>query len=285
MTSLASRQPYPAALGSAGMAPTATHYRVPPSATTASSSANHNLFTSPTESEFSESYRDNAAESVQDWDESRVGDWLKSIGCGQYVDVFRRNNINGENLMDMDQQMLKEMGIKKIGDRVRIGAQAKVFRNNVYKKASKKSINRVREIASSNIMASLTSCSTPWQHSTASPNSHPLLLPLHDPCTPPASLERHSQRSVCPGKFLLRIHQITDLFSLQRQCPAPIHLSSTRTAHGLECSAITFLPLWIQYERNRTAATSLNHLQVRAGMAAAGARLSKRHKPQDSKVT
>jgi len=75
-----------------------------------------------------------------------VGDWLQSIGCGQYVDVFRRNNINGENLMDMDQQMLKEMGIKKIGDRVRIGAQAKVFRNNVYKKASKKSINRVRII-------------------------------------------------------------------------------------------------------------------------------------------
>ena len=75
-----------------------------------------------------------------------MGDWLQSIGCGQYVDVFRRNNINGENLMDMDQQMLKEMGIKKIGDRVRIGAQAKVFRNNVYKKASKKSINRVRNV-------------------------------------------------------------------------------------------------------------------------------------------
>jgi mitogen-activated protein kinase kinase kinase len=146
MTSLASRQPYPAALGSAGMAPSATHYRVPPSATSAASGTNHNLFTSPTESEFSESYRDNAAESVQDWDEARVGEWLQSIGCGQYVDVFRRNNINGENLMDMDQQMLKEMGIKKIGDRVRIGAQAKVFRNNVYKKASKKSINRVRNI-------------------------------------------------------------------------------------------------------------------------------------------
>ena len=64
------------------------------------------------------------------------------------MDVFRRNNINGENLMDMDQQMLKEMGIKKIGDRVRIGAQAKVFRNNVYKKASKKSINRVRNLQS-----------------------------------------------------------------------------------------------------------------------------------------
>ena len=75
-----------------------------------------------------------------------MGEWLQSIGCGQYVEVFRKNNINGENLMDMDQQMLKEMGIKKIGDRVRIGAQAKVFRNNVYKKASKKSVNRVSNI-------------------------------------------------------------------------------------------------------------------------------------------
>lgn len=168
------------------MAPSTAHYRVPPSNTTAAG-ANHNLFTSPTESEFSESYRDNAAESVQDWDEARVGDWLKSINCAQYVDVFRRNHINGENLMDMDQQMLKEMGIKKIGDRVRIGAQAKVFRNNVYKKASMKSMNRVRfahELANAHI---LTSRSILWRHSMATLNSHLRCLPLHGPCTPPGN--------------------------------------------------------------------------------------------------
>jgi len=141
MATIASRQAYPAPLGSAGM-PSSAHYRMQPSSA-ALSGTNHNMFTSPTESEFSESYRDNAVDSVQDWDEARVGDWLKSINCAQYVDVFRRNNINGENLMDMDQQMLKEMGIKKIGDRVRIGAQAKVFRNNVYKKTSKRTTNRV----------------------------------------------------------------------------------------------------------------------------------------------
>ena len=201
MTSLASRQPYPAALGSAGMAPTATHYRVPPSATPAAGGANHNLFTSPTESEFSESYRDNAAESVQDWDETRVGDWLKSIGCGQYVDVFRRNNINGENLMDMDQQMLKEMGIKKIGDRVRIGAQAKVFRNNVYKKASKKSINRVRiTYRLENHQSILTIGSILWQHLTATPDSHPHPRPPHGHCTLHANQDRHLLRNVCRGK-------------------------------------------------------------------------------------
>lgn len=117
-----------------GMPPNGGHYRAP-----TASAVN---FTSPTESEFSESYKD-VRDSVQDWDETRVADWLKSINFGQYVDIFRKNNINGENLMDIDQATLKEMGIKRIGDRVRIGAQAKVFRNSVYKRTSKRSINRV----------------------------------------------------------------------------------------------------------------------------------------------
>lgn len=53
------------------------------------------------------------------------------------------NHINGENLMEMDQTHLKDMGIKKVGDRVRIGSQAKQLRNKEYKKASKRSSNRV----------------------------------------------------------------------------------------------------------------------------------------------
>ena len=102
----------------------------------------HGVFTSPTESEFSEPSRD-YRDSVLDWDEAQVCEWLRTINCGQYVDVFRRNNINGENLLEMDTIMLKEIGIKKIGDRVRIGAQAKVFRSSVYKRTSRRSINRV----------------------------------------------------------------------------------------------------------------------------------------------
>lgn len=53
------------------------------------------------------------------------------------------NHINGENLMEMDQTHLKDMGIKKVGDRVRIGSQAKQLRNKEYKKASKRTSNRV----------------------------------------------------------------------------------------------------------------------------------------------
>jgi hypothetical protein len=53
------------------------------------------------------------------------------------------NNITGENLMDMDPATLKEMGVKKIGDRVRIGSQAKLFRATVYSRTSKRNMNRV----------------------------------------------------------------------------------------------------------------------------------------------
>ena len=48
--------------------------------------------------------------------------------------------------MEMDQSHLKEIGIKKIGDRVRIGSQIKLFRNREFKKTSRKLINRVSSV-------------------------------------------------------------------------------------------------------------------------------------------
>lgn len=52
------------------------------------------------------------------------------------------NNITGENLMEMDNSTLREMGVNKVGDRIRIGAQAKQFRNSIYRRTSKRSVNR-----------------------------------------------------------------------------------------------------------------------------------------------
>ena len=46
--------------------------------------------------------------------------------------------------MELDQTHLKEMGIKKIGDRVRIRSQANLFRNKEYRRFSKRNTNRVR---------------------------------------------------------------------------------------------------------------------------------------------
>ena len=136
MTTLASRAPYPAPSHPANMAP--AHYRVPNG-----NSAHAGVFTSPTESEFSDSHREGPQDSIVHWDEGRVGEWLRSINCGQWANIFRQNHITGEVLLDIDTATLKEMGINKLGDRVRIGSAAKVFRNAVYKKTSKRSFNRV----------------------------------------------------------------------------------------------------------------------------------------------
>ncbi|KAK3078942.1 hypothetical protein LTS18_006151, partial [Coniosporium uncinatum] len=139
MAMLASKATYPqhsASSGASQYLPNAANYRLQPNA----SRDNHGFFASPTESEFSEHY--DTPNSVRTWDEDRVGEWLRSINCVQYVELFKKNNINGENLMEMDQTHLKEMGIKKVGDRVRIGSQAKLFRNKEYKRQSQRVNNR-----------------------------------------------------------------------------------------------------------------------------------------------
>jgi SAM domain (Sterile alpha motif) len=97
-------------------------------------------FASPTESEFSDA---EGPESAKNWDEERVCDWLRSINCGEYEKLFRKNNINGENLLEMDKAVLQEMGIDKIGDRVRLFLGIKKLRTKAY--ANQKKRNRVSE--------------------------------------------------------------------------------------------------------------------------------------------
>jgi mitogen-activated protein kinase kinase kinase len=95
-------------------------------------------FASPTESEFSDV---EGPESAKNWDEERVCDWLVSVNCGDYEKLFRKNNINGENLLEMDKAVLQEMGIDKIGDRVRLFLNIKKLRTKAY--ANQKKRNRV----------------------------------------------------------------------------------------------------------------------------------------------
>ncbi|OJJ48859.1 hypothetical protein ASPZODRAFT_139815 [Penicilliopsis zonata CBS 506.65] len=86
------------------------------------------LFTSPTQSEFSDLPHD-GLNPVRQWDEKQVIAWLHSIKCGQYEALFKENNFTGDNLLECDQRILQEMGIKKVGDRVRIFVAIKQLRS------------------------------------------------------------------------------------------------------------------------------------------------------------
>jgi mitogen-activated protein kinase kinase kinase len=117
----------------------AASYRVP---TSSSRGEHHGFFASPTESEFSEHY-DSSPTSVKNWDEQRVADWLRSINCPQYIEIFTKNNITGQNLMELDRNALRELGVRKVGDQIRIANQTKAFRKTEYKHGSVISRNRV----------------------------------------------------------------------------------------------------------------------------------------------
>jgi mitogen-activated protein kinase kinase kinase len=101
-------------------------------------------FASPTESEFSDM---DGPDSVKNWTEDQVCEYLRTVKCGEYEKLFRKNHINGENLLEMDKDVLKEMGIDKVGDRVRLFLGIKKLRTKAY--ANQKKRNRVLDFNSS----------------------------------------------------------------------------------------------------------------------------------------
>lgn len=140
MAMLAPKPPFSANLGSSSSIPSIQPSLQSSRRAPAMVSSNQS-YASPTESEFSDL---EGPEAAKNWDEERVCDWLVSVNCGDYVKIFRKNNINGENLLEMDKAVLQEMGIDKIGDRVRLFLNIKKLRTKAY--ANQKKRNRVSDL-------------------------------------------------------------------------------------------------------------------------------------------
>lgn len=59
-------------------------------------------------------------DAVKNWSEDQVCKYLRIIKYGKYEKLFKKHNINGGNLVEIDKEILKGMGIEKVGDRVRL---------------------------------------------------------------------------------------------------------------------------------------------------------------------
>src|SRR6516164_2654285 len=51
---------------------------------------------------------------------SAMRDWLEAIGLGQYADAFEANDIDTDLLIDIDDQLLKDIGVSSAGHRLRL---------------------------------------------------------------------------------------------------------------------------------------------------------------------
>ncbi|KAI9818486.1 MAG: ATP binding [Pycnora praestabilis] len=200
MAMLASKSPYPAPLGLSSGQPLSTQYSTGGSAHRGPTmiSAIHNV-ASPTESEFSEVYDD--PDSVRNWDERQVAEWLRSVNCGQYVDLFRANNFNGENLLESDQATLKDMGIKKIGDRVRLSLGIKNLRNSAYGRQRKRNRDSIAVLDSQAYTPSSSGSPKPLnpaRHGTPLANKRQSILNYNPPTALPHNVAKPPSRPNSP---------------------------------------------------------------------------------------
>ncbi|KAK7207272.1 kinase-like domain-containing protein [Myxozyma melibiosi] len=137
----------------------------------AASSMPHSGLSSPTGSVFVD-------DDVRQWDEARVSDWLHSVNCAKYAHLFAENHINGETLLEVDQNIVRELGVTKIGDRVRISVAIKALRARALSKKSKTSL------------ASLDSASVSPFPAPAASSAVPPISPTHVSNPPPTTQQR-----------------------------------------------------------------------------------------------
>ena len=62
---------------------------------------------------------------------TEITDWLFGLGLGQYAELFRDNDIDGEILRGMTADDLKELGISSFGHRRRLLAAITALRVEV----------------------------------------------------------------------------------------------------------------------------------------------------------
>lgn len=65
---------------------------------------------------------------VTTWTNHHVKDWLESLNCGSYYRAFEENHIAGDILLECDNDSLRDLGITKVGDRIRIQQSLKQLR-------------------------------------------------------------------------------------------------------------------------------------------------------------
>ncbi|KAK2593752.1 ATP binding [Conoideocrella luteorostrata] len=184
MAMLSSKSPFPPALSTSNISPsTSLPSALPTSRRVPVMSSTSQNYASPTESEFSDG---DGPDSVRNWGEDRVCEYLRTVKCGDYEKIFRKNHINGENLLEMDKEVLKEMGIDKVGDRVRLFLCIKKLRTKTF--ANQKKRNR-------DSFSGLETYSSLPQLSTLSPQAVP--TPRSAPAT--SANRRYSRQFDVPA--------------------------------------------------------------------------------------
>jgi hypothetical protein len=73
---------------------------------------------------------------VLEWQAQEVASFLASLKCGHLAPVFEQNDITGDVILELDMSHLKEMGVTRVGDRVRLQVGLKALRSSTFAAAA-----------------------------------------------------------------------------------------------------------------------------------------------------
>lgn len=68
---------------------------------------------------------------LRTWSDNEITQFLNVYSCGHHAPAFQRNDIDGKCLLDLDQNTLKEMGVTRVGERLKIYNGIKELRKRV----------------------------------------------------------------------------------------------------------------------------------------------------------
>ncbi|ORX34363.1 hypothetical protein BD324DRAFT_635574 [Kockovaella imperatae] len=133
---------------------------------------------------------------LKSWGPQEMTSFLSLYKCAHYAPVFQRNDIDGKVLLDLDMASLKEMGISKVGERVKLLGGIKELR----KRAA-----ATGPISLSRIELRLNGAATPPLDDSTSPLA--LKAPeksgrrLHTGRPPPLDLQPHAGSRPLPQAY------------------------------------------------------------------------------------
>lgn len=256
MAMLASKSPFQTSLASAGvMVPSGPPTSIPPQRRVPPIPSASQAYAGPASPEDSD---DESPGSVKNWDEDQVCEYLRSVKCGEYEKLFRKNHINGENLLELDKDVLKEMGVEKVGDRVRLFLGIKKLRTKAHANQKKRnrdsfadldlqqytpSASSPRQPLSSRTMPSSASSSNKRYSRQLDINIDPLSARSRPP-SPLSSADPRSARRYPPQSY----SSTTPLSASSRMPtsassePSRLIQTHTRNNHSLDGSLMAALP-------------------------------------------
>ncbi|OCF37577.1 STE/STE11 protein kinase [Kwoniella heveanensis BCC8398] len=92
---------------------------------------------------------------LRSWGQQELTSFLNLYRCGQYASAFQKNDIDGKVLVDLDMSALKEIGIAKVGERVKLLGGIKDLRKRAAASHSSTS-SRFDLVSRSNSLVSAT---------------------------------------------------------------------------------------------------------------------------------